>query len=477
MPGRFFFRKIIIVSVFMFCVSVIHGWDNRPITFAQAADLAVMASADLRSEYKAQKIRENAWVFGLRNYFPRVNLSAQENDRLQEIGTDSFVKNYSVNMDQLLWDGGRLSTSRKLERMELTMAGVRLGRMADEIAEAALSVYRSVLSFRTILAIREAALKTLDDQLKILEKEVELGMALPLDLAEAELAVAENRIEIITLKSDLVETERQFADLLGLDVLPVLAEKIDINRAALLPSVQASVSLAGEKNPELAEYRFSILKRQEEYRAASRSWIPTFRLNGNFGLSGKEYPLSRYNWSVGVNIDFSGPWLQNTFAFQAGLESPNDKTASLQNNASLLPNPAASLGKRQAELALSLEQEKFILAFERTGRFTARTLDRCRLADQKRRIALESIAMASRRYNLEELRLGLGQITRLDLMKAYITCTEKEITAVESAIGLLQAERELEKLLDLKPGELSVFARTCMPPVLDDQSFSFGGIP
>ncbi|MCL2127763.1 MAG: TolC family protein [Treponema sp.] len=432
-----------------------------PLSFAQAADLAVSFSPDLRGEYKAQKIRENAWVLGALSYLPRLNLSVQENDRLQEIGADSFLKNYSISMDQLLWDGGRLSMSRKLERMELNLAVSQLERMADEIADAALSAYRSVLSTRAILVIRQAALEYLAGQLQILEKEVELGLALPLDIAEAELAFTEARIEIVMLESDLVEMERQFSELLGLENLPALGEKIDINRAALLPSEQASVSLAGEKNPDLAAARFSIAKRQTELKYSSRTWIPALRLNGGFGLSGGQYPLNRHTWSVGLNVEFASPWLQNTFAMQAGWESPRDRTAGLQNSASPLPNPAASLGKRQAALALALEQEKYALAFERTGRNARRILERCMLADRRRRLAVEAIDTAARRYGLEEIRLGLGQITRLDLIEAHIVYTEKEIAAVESAIGLLQMERELERLLDLKPGELASFARSC----------------
>ena len=444
----------------MLCAIYGFGENSSPrsITFSQAADLAVSSSADLRGEYRGLKIREKAWVLGLRNYLPRLNISAQENDRLQEIGADSFLKNYGISMDQLLWDGGRLSMSRKLERMELNLYNSRLDRMADEIAEAALSAYRSVLSSREILAIRQTAIGSLEEQFAILQKEVELGLALRLDLAEAELALAEAGIEIISLKSDLVELERQFAELLGLDALPELEEKIDIHRAALLPMAQAAVSLAEGNNPDLAEARFSVTRKQAELKFASRSWIPTFKLNGSFGLTGRYYPLSRYTWSVGLNVEFAGPWLQNTFAFQTGAESPADRNASLQNTASPFPDPVSSLGKKQAALALSVEQEKYALAFERTGRYAERTLERCRLTDQKRGLAVEAINMAERRYKLEEIRLGLGHITRLDLMKAHIVYTEKEIAAVESAIALLQTERELERLLDLKPGELALFA-------------------
>ncbi|MCL2043304.1 MAG: TolC family protein [Treponema sp.] len=456
-----FIRTLLIVfSLLLFC-NTSAGTDefNSPLTFAQAADLAVAASVDLRSEHEGLNIRKNAWVLGFRSYLPRISLTAQENDRLQLIGADSFVKNFNVSMDQLLWDGGRLFMSRKLERMDLDLSESRLDRMADEISESALFFYRNILSARTIIAIRETALESLEYQLMILKKEVELGIALALDLAEAELTLAENRMEIISLESDLAEMEKQFADILDITELPELAEQIDIHRSTVLPPVQAAVSLAEENNPDLAEARFAVTRRQAEYKFSSRTWIPALRVNGSFGVTGQQYPLTRHTWSMGITVEFANPWLQNNLAFQSGWESPGDRTAVFQNSASPVPDPAASLGRRQAGLMLSLETERYELAFERMGRLTQRAVERCLLADRKRSLAVASIEMAARRYSIEEVRLELGHITRLELIQAYIVCMEREIMAVESTIALMDAERDLERLLDLKPGELAVFAR------------------
>ena len=111
-------------------------------------------------------------------------------------------------------------------------------------------------------------------------------------------------------------------------------------------------------------------------------------------------------------------------------------------------------------MALDYANEKYAIAFERSGRIVENTLEKCRLADHRRRLAVEAAEIASKRYALEELRLGLGHITRLELMKARIEYTEKEIMAVETALGQMLVERELEKLLDLKPGELAIFAHS-----------------
>ena len=433
------------------------------LTFADAANLAVAASADLRFSYSSQAVMEGAWKWGLRAYFPRMSINVSENDRLQQIGADSFMKNYGISLDQLIWDGGRTSISRRLERMELDLSSSRLDRMAGEIAETAIAAYRNVLSSRAILEIKIAALGILEEQRRILNEEVQLGLALAIDLASADISLADAKLDINTLQLELDEMEKQFAELLGLESLPVLTERVDVNRPGMftlqtmLPAAAAS-ALAREQNPELVEARHSIAKKQMELRYVSNSWLPTLRLNANFGLSGQRYPLTRYNWSVGVSIEFNSPWFQNRFGMQTGWEPPHDRTAMLQNSLTPLPDPASSYGRNQAALALAIEQEKYETIVERIGRIAATAVEKCSLAEQKRLLALEAAALGNERCRVEELRLNLGLITRHRLMEILIEQTQREITTVQAATALLEAERELERLLDLEPGELEIFA-------------------
>jgi outer membrane protein TolC len=452
-------------KLFCFCLctlaaATVCANDNShgTLTFAQAADMALASSTDLRQARSSIAIREGMWMWGLRSYFPQISLNMSENDRLQEIGADSFIKNYGISLDQLLWDGGRTSMSRKLERMELNLLSSGLNRMALEIVDQTLSVYRNVLSSRTILEIRNSALVVLEEQRRILNEEVLLGLALPVDLAGADVNLSSAKLDIISLQIDLAETERQFAEILGLESLPILSEKVDINRSIVLPVAAAAGSLARERNPDLVDARFSITKKRAEVKFASNSWIPSLRLAGNFGLTGQRYPLTRFNWSLGINIDFSGPWFQNRAGAQAGWEPPYDRTAIVQNSLSLLPDPASSFGIKQAQLALVLEQEKYNTLFERIGRIAANAVEKCALAEQKRVLSLEAVRLGVERCRIEEIRLELGHITRLELMETLIEQTQREVSAVQAAISLLEAERELERFLDLRPGELARFA-------------------
>jgi len=460
---------LIILFLFTHTIFAVPGvfLSHNSLTFAQAAELAVAASADFRHARSSLAVMEGAWRWGLREYFPKLSVNVSENDRLQQLGSDSFMKNYGITVDQLLFDGGRTSLSRRLERTEIDLTYARLNRMAGEIAELAISAYRKLLSSRAILEIKNTSLILLVEQRRILNEEVQLGLALPVDLAAADINLAGARLEIITLQLDLIEFEKQFAEILGLDALPELIEKVDINRSSVfslsnaLPvtaAAEASTNLAREQNPDLIEARFSITKRQAEYRLLRNSWIPTLRLSGSFGLSSQSYPLNRYNWAVGLIIDFSSPLFQNRFNAQAGGEI-DSLTASIQNGLVLLPDPASGYGTQQARLALDLEREKYDTVFNQIGRVAANAVEKCTLMERRRLLAFEAAKIGMERCRIEELRLDLGHITRLRLMEILIEQTQREIAVVEAATALLEAERELERFLDLQPGELAGFAR------------------
>jgi outer membrane protein TolC len=444
-------------AIFVLFKGPVMGEETFPFAmgFADAARMAVAVSEDLKHEYANLAIREGAWIWGRRAYLPKISISLSEDDRLSMTGPDSFLKSYSINLDQLLWDGGRISMSRKIEKAELNLAGSRLEQMAAEIAEGAIDSYRQVLSARTILEIREKARESLEEQRRILSREIELGLALPLDLAEADITITEAEIELLSLRLDLQEAEQRLAELLGMEKLPVLSERVDTGRSPRLPSPARARSLAEAGNPDLIAARYSVERQKVEARYANLSWVPSLRLTGSAGLNGRQYPLTRYNWSVGLNVDFSSPWFSGSLSGSAGWEPPYDRTARLQNTLTPVPDPASGFSARAAALSLSLENAKYNAAFREAGRMAENGVERCVFLERKRVLALQALKLEGERYRLSELKLELGKLTRIELMEARLDYAASEVAAVEAAVSLLKGERELERILGLKPGGLS----------------------
>ena len=430
---------------------------NVTIGYEEAGRLAVASSSELR-QFRAQRaLREGAWVLSFRAFLPQVSIVISEDERLSLISADSFTKNYAVNLEQLVFDGGRTRTARKIERAELMLLSDELNRNESAVIETALSSYRQILLSRMIISIREAALVSLKEQRRILVEELALGMVIPLDLVHAEITVREAELELEAMKIQNGELEKQFAEFLGLETMPELSEKIDIYRTPLIPDPQAVQRSALSRNPDLQRFLHSIMQKEAEVKYASLGWLPTIKLMGTYSVSGQHYPLNRQSWTVGFTFSFTSPWLGFSTGGNAGWEGAYDKTARLNGSFSPVPDPASSLGAKQASLALALERENYQVLLKKLERQAALEVQNLRLSDQRRGLAVESLKLGAEKYRLSETLLSLGRITRIELMEARLEYEKKEMQAAEAAVALLEAERSIERIIDCPPGRLESY--------------------
>jgi outer membrane protein TolC len=427
---------------------------RRGITFADAVQMALASSIELQNAYAAHSIGGAVWELGRYAYFPKLTFTAYEDERLSELKADTFSKNYTAGIDQLIFDGGRLLSSRRIEKTRLSFEEKQIERMADSTAAAAVSAYRQVLASRYMLQIRVSGLDALTKQRQVLQSEVELGLALIRDLTEADINIAQSKIEIVAAEIDISELEKQFAESLGLETLPELVETIDIGYTPALPSGEALRSAAESGNPEIASARLSIKQKEEELKFARLSWLPTIHASGNFSLTGNSYPLTRYNWSAGLTLQFATPWISFGGAGSTGMEGLKTKTFRMQGTSTLMPDPVSSMTPARARVALDMEQGNYRLEFERLGRGAESSLLKCRALIRKRDLALETKKLSEQKLDISKLKHDLGQLTSIELMEDQIEHTKKELAAVQAVIDMLYGEQELEKLAGLRFGGL-----------------------
>jgi outer membrane protein TolC len=440
--------------IFCFLPCIVLSQEREAIGFEEAGRLAVSASLELKNAKAQMALKEGAWMLGFRSFLPQVSIQASEDERLSLISADSFSKTYTLAMEQLLFDGGRTSASRTIERAELTMMGDKIKRSQDEVMEGALSAYRQILSSYMVVDIKKDTLASLKEQRRIIAEELKLGLVIPLDLAQADITVRETEMELEFLFLQITQQEKQFAVFLGLDDMPELSERIDIYRSSPVPDAETVRRYALSRNPDLKSMKLSITQREVEVKFASRSWIPTVKASGNYALTGQRYPLTRQSWSFGLSLQFASPWFNAAGGGTTGWEPPYDRTARAQTSFTPLPDPAAGLSSKQSILALTAEQENYRRALEQLERQAALETAKLDLAEQKRVTAVEALKIGAEKYRLNEVLLSLGRITRIELMEKRLEYAEKEVEAAAAAAAMLEAERSLERLIDFPPGAL-----------------------
>jgi outer membrane protein TolC len=159
---------------------------------------------------------------------------------------------------------------------------------------------------------------------------------------------------------------------------------------------------------------------------------------------------------VGLTVDFSSAWLSGNLGVSTGWDPPYDRNARLQQTIAPAPDPGGVFSVRSAELALTYERSRYETAVKEVLTAAERGVKTCELFDRRRVLAQRALELERERFRLAELKLSLGDITRVELMEVRLDYAKREAAVVEAATAVLQAERELERLLDLGPGELSL---------------------
>jgi outer membrane protein TolC len=297
----------------------------------------------------------------------------------------------------------------------------------------------------------------LSEQRRLLAEELRLGKALERDLLEADINIAETRLNIGALEIEKTEAEKVFAIALGLETLPELSEAIDVTRVSVIPSKVVAASTVRAVKNDLKAAALALLGKEEELRIMQNLWFPAIKLNGTFSASVQRYPLNHYTWSLSLSFYFSTPFFNSKISGLTGGEDRNVKTA--RSSASLNPytDPSISTSIEAAKIALALDKKKYLQATEDAGRQAELAVDMCALSEKKRLLSLESANLYKEKTALAVTKQELGLITTLELMSVQIEERGAAIAVVEQAIAVLEKERELESLLELPPGELKHF--------------------
>lgn len=425
------------------------------LSATDAYSFAIKASSELAYERRVIELRAGAWRLGFRAFLPRLGIDAGQDERISAYSPDSFGKTVSVRLDQPIWDGGRAVSGRNLEAAELRLARSELDRNEAAVGDAAIISYREVLAARERLAIRRSLLAAAREERTIMDTEAGLGLRTADELLDADINLAGLELETEGSRLDLREVERALAFALGLDALPELTERLDATRPPLSIDEGSFTKLAVERSPQLEIARLSVERRRVEARVAARAWLPTIGIYASGSLNGAEFPLTRYQWNVGLSVSFESPFLRGTLGGTYGREGDSVTTARTDYRAEPVPDPAGAVTAASAALAYRFEQQRYRDAVVQIKRSAGAAIERYRLVATHWSLAGSTLALARRKRSLAVLNVELGKSLRSELAAADLEVTSKALDLIDAAAALIGMERDLERILDLEAGALA----------------------
>lgn len=307
---------------------------------------------------------------------------------------------------------------------------------------------------------RETAFALGEEILKRVQAEYEVGRRTTADLAEAQQNLERFRLDLVTATSDLITTERQMRNILGLPpadnrrIIPVTAP----TEARLKPDWESSVAQMATFQPDIVQQQLLVRIAELQVLVARNQLLPVLNFNALYQFNGLGHNLSSSEAVMtGAAIRALNPTMSNLQS-QAGLLSEAALYRDFQNwqvgFQFAMPlgmrAPMANVRNNQYQL---LRQRAFL---QQVVHQTTHSLARFFLevdANYKQfKVAGRFRAAAAQRLNVQQAQYEVGRITidrYLDSVSQWASAVAQEaqfktsyntsIVALEEAKGTLLA--------------------------------------
>jgi outer membrane protein TolC len=386
---------------------------------------------------------------GIQDFLPSFGLTLSESDSTALLAGDSRGKTIRFSVSQPVFDGGKKKLAYQAGRLAALYQQEEFEAEYRGFLSTVMSLYYQCLLLEEMLEIRGDLLAQAGEQLAILKKEAELGLALETDYLEYASSYMEIEQELDQGRRDLLSGERQLKAALGLPegaairVGPGLIEKSEYPYYE--PWLDRLWALLRNSSGELRKLNLDVEYSRRERDHGKRWYIPAVSAQGSVTFSGNSYPLTEPNYSLQFTFDFSGlDFFSLNSSRGAAFEHSGLRQLSGSHAGELRILPAYPLSRKQGELNL-LESTLRLSQGERELREALYELviahdNKLRAADNME----QRIGLMERRLRFSHLQLEKGEKKRIDYLSELSGLAQARISLSDYLGQAAALERDLE---------------------------------
>ena len=224
----------------------------------------------------------------------------------------------NINYTQPLLQGGRLGANLApivLARIDTERSYFQLKDAMQEHVRGVIEAYWSLVAARTDVWARRTQVEQLTEILRRIDATVRTGTGATADKAQAQLALANFRANLIASEANVIQREAALRNIAGLS--PSDGARLIPNTPPqterFLPDWQSIVELACERRPDVIELKLILEADQQQWQIARNNALPRldavgqYRWNGLDGTMPNGSSLSSASgaftdWTLGVNF-------------------------------------------------------------------------------------------------------------------------------------------------------------------------------
>jgi outer membrane protein TolC len=297
---------------------------NKPLTLADVVDLALCNNPQTRALWAGARGQAANVGVGMAAYLP--TLSAQASDTRNTSNATGSKNNYTsrnagLTANYLLFDfGGRSGTLENAKQLLVAANATRDATLQANYL-AAVQSYYALLSARASVQALQIAETSAKESLAAAVARYQAGVATPVDKLQAQTALSQARLNLITAQGNERTAQGILANIMGFDASQVFS-LVPLPELTPDPVVEQDIGKliveARQKRPDLRAAEAQIKAAEAQLAATRATGLPTVSLGATTGYQNITGSPNTNNSSIGVTLNvplFTGT--RNTYQNRA----------------------------------------------------------------------------------------------------------------------------------------------------------------
>jgi outer membrane protein TolC len=421
---------------------------SRPLSIAEALDIALQQNSAILKSKADLKASHGIEVQTRAIALPRVNIGSQYSanersatDRFRPSNSSSasnalFTRAFEfadqrwsadAKIVQSIYEGGRIHSALKTAKLTREQALLNHQTVIEDVLRDVRVAYFDVLLGEQLIAVQEASVKLLEQELSETRKRYEAGTVPQFNVLRAEVELANERPRLIRARNVYRIGKDTLATLLG-ETVPRNVEEVRLQLTDTLDArpvefkLSDALNRAFEERTELAALRKAVALREQQVVDAHAGYKPSVQVFAGYGAKSSQFSRDLtdelHGWEAGAQLNWN---IFDGFLTQGRIE----QTEALRDRA----REDVTDVTRRIELEVRTAWSSFVEARE--------VLESQKKVQEQ---AQESLRLAN-------ARAAAGTATQLDVLNAQTALTEARSTQAQALHDYAVARARLERAI------------------------------
>jgi len=385
-------------------------------TIEQAVALAQIQNPDIAVARQKLKAARGGLIEARSGYLPSIVSTGLARERQHQ--TDSRLRdedyNASLRVVQNLYTGGAVRSQVAIAQLNLEKQDFELKAVCDRVAMDVRVAFNELLLNRAKIRVHEQSVGVLDEELKSQQERFNAGLVGQLNVRRAEVALANERTELIDAQTQLKNSYLRLDQLLGTDTAGSTSSSLEVTGQLQYhprhPDLNECLARADTARPEIQASQRQIEIEDRQANLDRSELRPQVEFFSGYEVYNERDPLIGPEFNHGYVLGLDAKWhIFDGYATKGRLEATHARRAAAVQT---LEAMRLSVASEVRSAFLDLQQADHVLESE-----------------------TKNVQTADESLEIAKANLGAGLGTQLDILQAASDVTRTRTTRL-SAIYL-----------------------------------------